>query len=225
MRQVQELSITLSLSFISFLLLILSTLLGASSVWRDIEKRYINSVASLPLPRSSYIAAKFLGIALFIMICAAVLSGIAFIVILYSSRTYPSEVPIHWLNILVAIAADVFKYILLAAVALLFSSLSTSFFLPYFVTISIYLAGSASQDVYEYISGEFGKTLSRPVLLIIKSVYYIIPNFSAFNFKVQAIYGLPLAASGLALTLCYFSVYTAFLLLISVWIFSRRQLN
>ena len=225
MRQVQELSITLSLSFISFILLVLSTLLGASSVWRDIEKRYMASVAGLPLSRSSYIAAKFFGIAIFIMICAAVLWGVAFVVILYSSKTYPSEVPIHWLNIFVAIAADVLKYILLGAVAILFSSLSTSFFLPYFVTISIYLAGSASQDVYEYISGEFGKTLSLPALLIIKGVYYIIPNFSAFNFKVQAIYGLPLASTGLALTFLYFMIYTALLLLISIWIFSRRQLN
>lgn len=225
MRQVQELSITLSLSFISFILLVLSTLLGASSVWRDIEKRYIDSVAGLPLSRSTYIAAKFFGISLFIMICAVVLWAVACVVILYSSATYPSAIPIHWFNIFAAIAADVLKYVLLAAVALLFSSLSTSFFLPYFVTISIYLAGSASQEVYEYISGEFGKTLSLPATLIIKSVYYIIPNFSAFNLKVQAIYGLPLAPGGLVLTFCYFTVYTAILLFSSIWVFSRRQLN
>jgi Cu-processing system permease protein len=225
MRQVQELSITLSLSFISFILLLLSTLMGASSVWRDIEKRYSDSALGLPLSRTSYIVAKFFGIALFIMLCAAMLWIVACFVINISSATYPSKTPIHWLTIFTAIAADVLKYILLTAVALLFSSLSTSFFLPYFATISIYLAGSASQEVYEYVSGNFGKTLSLPAMWIIKGVYYLIPNFSAFNLKVQAIYGLPLATSGLALTFLYFLIYTSFLLLISVWIFSRRQLN
>jgi Cu-processing system permease protein len=225
MRQVQELSITLSLSSISFILLVLSTLLGASSVWRDIEKKYSDSVLGLPLSRSSYVAAKFFGIAFFIAISAVMLSVVACVVIVYSSARYPSAIPIHWQNIGIAISADILKYTLLAAVAILFSSLSSSFFLPYIGTISIYLAGSASQGVYEYISGEFGKTLAKPVLLFVKGVYYIIPNFSAFEFNVQAIYGLPLAPYGLIYTVAYFLIYTTLLLFISIWIFSRRQMN
>jgi Cu-processing system permease protein len=225
MRQVQELSITLSLSSISFILFVLSTLLGASSVWRDIEKRYTDSALGLPLSRSSYIISKFFGIAIFIALCAAILWFVSCVVIKYSAATYPSQVPIHWQNIFVAIAADVLKYILLTAVALLFSSMSTSFFLPYFATISIYLAGSASQDVYEYIAGDYGKTLSAPVMALIKGIYYLIPNFAAFDLKVQAIYGLPLEPSGLVYTFFYFLIYATILLSISIWIFSRRQLN
>jgi len=70
MRQIQELSITISLSIISFTLLILATLLGASTVWRDIEKRYAASVLTLPTPRSSFIIGKFVGTALILLLTA-----------------------------------------------------------------------------------------------------------------------------------------------------------
>ncbi len=51
MRQVQELSVTLCLSALSLVLLVLSVLLGASSIWRDIERRlYRLGVGASPFP-------------------------------------------------------------------------------------------------------------------------------------------------------------------------------
>ncbi|HCB31456.1 MAG TPA: hypothetical protein DEP50_12775, partial [Acinetobacter lwoffii] len=38
MRQTTELSITLSLSLISFIMLLLAVFLGATSIWKDIER-------------------------------------------------------------------------------------------------------------------------------------------------------------------------------------------
>ena len=224
MRQVQELAVTISLSGISFVLLVLSVLLGASSIWRDLEKRYSAAVLGLPISRTSYVLGKFAGIALIIVCCALFLGVVASLAITCSSLQYPSERPILWLNVWAAIGADCLKGILIAALALLFSALSTSFFLPFFGTISLYLAGSASQDVYEYITGDYGRSLSTPVLLALKAVYYLLPNFAAFNLKVQAIYGLPLPATGLVYSFLYFIVYTMVLLSLAVWCFSRREL-
>ncbi len=225
MRQVQELSITLSLSTISFLLLIFSAVLGSFSIWRDIEKRFTTSVLGTPLSRTSYVLGKFSGIALFILVCAAVLGIVSLWVIAYSTVQYRSEIPVNWLNISTAIIADAFKYILLSAFALLFSSVSTSFFFPFFATIAVYFAGSASQEVFEYVSGEYGRTLSPVAKIVIKGVYYLLPNFAAFDFKMQAIYALVLPFKGIAFTLVYFLVYTAILLVLSVWAFSRRELT
>jgi len=224
MRQVQELSITLSLSAISAILLVLTLLLSASSVWRDVDRRYTSSVLTLPGSRASYILGKFLGIALFLLLCASLLGAASFLVITISAYRYPSDIPIHWQNIMLSIVADSLKCILLAAVGLMFSTLSSSFFLPFFGSLSIYFAGSASQEVFEYINGELGKAISLPVKFLIKGVYYIIPNFSAFNLKVQAIYGLPVAVSGIAYSVTYFLIYTCILLYFSVWIFTRREL-
>lgn len=58
MRQIQEFSVTLALSFNSFILLVFSLLLGSTMVWRDIERRYAFSVLSLPMDRGTYLMAK-----------------------------------------------------------------------------------------------------------------------------------------------------------------------
>jgi ABC-type transport system involved in multi-copper enzyme maturation permease subunit len=224
MRQVQELAITLSLSAISSVLLVLAVLLGASSVWRDIERRYTTSLLGLPVSRGTYVVGKFLGIALLLLACGLLLGVVSGGVISVAASQYRSDIPIHWFNIGMAVFADSLKYILLAAVALLFSVLSTSFFLPVFGTISVYLAGSASQEVYEYISGDYAKSLSPVAKKLIAGVYYVLPNFAAFQLKVQAIYGLPLSPAGLGYMVLYFLVYTAILLSLSVWVFNRREL-
>jgi ABC-type transport system involved in multi-copper enzyme maturation permease subunit len=224
MRQVQELSITLSLSAISFTLLVLATLLGSSSIWRDLERRYVASVLTLPLPRSSYVLGKFAGIALLLMITAISLGAVSLAAIKISALQYPSDIPIHWGNIVAAVVADSCKYVLLAALAMLLSSISTSFFLPIFGTISVYLAGSASQEVIEFVSGDYGRTIPPAFRLLVKGLYYLLPNFSAFNLKVQAIYGLPITLYGLCLTLLYFVTYTAIVLTVTTIFFKRREL-
>lgn len=225
MRQVQELSITLSLSSVSFVLLILSIILGASSVWRDIERRFMASVLGLPASRANFLMGKYGGIALFLFASTIFLGIVAMVVISIGAAQYESAIPVRWENVVLAIAFDGLKYLLLAAVALLFSALSTSFFLPIFGTLAIYLAGSASQEVMEYLSGEFGRQLSQVAKGLIQFVYYVLPNFSAFDLKVEAIYALPLDPAVLLLTFLYFIVYSAILLSLAVWAFSRREFS
>ncbi len=224
MRQVQELGITLSLSAISVTLLLLAVFLGATSVWRDIERRYANAVLGLPLARSSYVFGKFAGIALFLLAGAFILGAVALLVILLVAYQYPSEAPVPWGNIAAAIVADGLKAILIAAVALFFSTLSTSFFLPIFGTLAIYMAGSASQEVIEFVRGDYGLELAPLSRLAIEGLYYLLPNLSVFDLKVQAIYDLPLEPATLFLSCAYFFVYTAILLGLSAWTFNRREL-
>lgn len=224
MRQVQELAVTVSLSVTSAMMLLIASLLGASSVWRDIEKRYTMSILGLPVSRRDFVLGKFSGIAMFIVCCGVILGIAAAVAIAVASSQYPSELPLRWNNIFLAITFDILKSILLASIAMLVSCLSTSFYLPFFVTITVYLAGSASQEVYEYLSGDYGKTIPFVFKMIIKGVYYVVPNFSAFDFKVYAIYGLPPNGSGIVFTFIYFLVYSSCMLLLAISAFNRREM-
>lgn len=225
MRQVTELSLTLALSLISFILLLLSVFLGGTSLWKDIERRYTFSVLGLPLSRSSYLLGKFGGTALFVMITSVVLAVAAFAVVGYCSVLYPPDRPILWGGMALCILFDALKYILLIAVAFLFSTVSTSFFLPVFGTIATFLAGGVTQQVYEYIQSPAAKTLSPFLKQIATGLYYVMPNFGAFDLKVNAIYGLPLPATGLLLTAAYFLIYVGGLLSVSSAIFARREMR
>lgn len=224
MRQVQELAVTLALSGVSFVLLILTLLLGSTSVWRDVERRYTSTLLPLPITRATYLLGRYCSAALFITAAGLVLGAAAGMVIALVAHQYPSEVPLAWGGILLALVADIFKYLLLASIALLLSTVSTSFFLPFFGSTAIYLAGSASQEVYEYVSGQYGIEIPPLALGAIKGAYWLLPNFSAFNFKVQAVYGLAVSKAAIVFPLLYGVVYCAITLTLAVWFFSRRQL-
>jgi Cu-processing system permease protein len=224
MRQVQELSVTLCLSSLSFLLLVITVLTGASSIWRDVEKRYTSSVLGLPVSRGAFVLGKFCAISL-------VLGGVAFVfgaascaAIKVASASYPPDIPVHWLNFAAAVAFDYLKYVMLLSLAFLFSAVSTSFYFPFLGTIAIFVAGTGSQEVFEYVSGSYGQNIPAVSKAFIKAIYYLLPNFAAFNLKAQAIYALPLAPGTLVLTLLYFVCYTGIMLSIAVWSFSKREL-
>jgi ABC-type transport system involved in multi-copper enzyme maturation permease subunit len=226
MRQVTELSITLSLSLISFILLLLSVFLGATSLWKDMERRYTFSVLGLPISRSSYLLGRFAGNALFLLLTAAFLGIIAIAVIGFAQGIYPTPRPVQWQTIGLAILFDAFKYILLIAVAFLLSTVSTSFFLPIFGTISLYFVGSSSQAAYDYLHSGSGaiQQISPVVVKAATVLYYLIPNLEAFTLHLQAIYGLPVDAAGLWLTTIYFGVYTAIVMAIAAIVFNRREM-
>jgi Cu-processing system permease protein len=225
MRQVTELSITLSLSLISFVLLLLAVFLGGTALWKDIERRYSFSVLSLPVTRGSYLLGKFSGVAIFLFLTTLLLGCIALLVVWFVSGAHPPDRPVVWANILFAIFFDALKYIMLVAVAVLLSTVSTSFFLPVFGTISTFFVGNVTQQVYDYVHSPAGLVLPELVRNCASTLYYVLPNFTAFDLKVNAIYGLPVTANGVALTMVYFGVYTAVLLSISSVIFSRRELK
>jgi Cu-processing system permease protein len=225
MRQVTELSITLSLSLISFILMLISIFLGGTSLWKDMERRYSFSVLGLPVSRTDYMLGKFTGISAFLLITTMLLGAICCLVVWYVSGAYPPDRPVVWTNVASAIIFDALKYILLIACAFLFSTVSTSFFLPIFGAISTFLVGSASQGVYDYIHSPAGQTFSPLFRKTMTLLYYLLPNFSAFDLQTNAIYGIGLSLSGLLLTCGYFIVYTSLLLTLSSLIFSRREIQ
>ena len=225
MRQVTELSITMSLSLASFVLLLLSVFLGGASLWKDMERRYTFSVLGLPLKRSDYILGKFCGISLSLFLAALVLWISTVIVVYLASGIYPSPRPVVWQYLFLSVFYDALKYVLLIAVAFLFSTVSTSFFLPIFGTIATFLVGSATQEAYDFVHTPLAKTISPFVKGVASALYYILPNFTAFDLKLSAIYGVKVSVSGLLLTFGYFVIYTAIVLLLATVTFSRRELT
>jgi ABC-type transport system involved in multi-copper enzyme maturation permease subunit len=224
MRQVQETALTLTLSTSSFVQVVLAVQLGAGAVYRDVDRRYTSSVLTLPTSRGAFIVGRFGGIALFLMLCTAIFALLTVIVVPIASSISPSERPVDWSTVALAFSLDACMAVLLSACALIFSVVSTSFTLPFFASLGIYFAGSASQQVYEYLDGPMGEQQTAMVRWTADFLYYLLPNFSAFDFHLQAIYALPVLLHNVLTTFAYFLVYTALLVAASVMIFNRREL-
>lgn len=225
MRQTAELSISLSLSLVSLELLLLSVFLGGTTLWRDIDRRYIFGVLGLPLSRNNYIWGKFIGVVLCLILSTLFLCSISLLVIKYVAMTFPPDRQVNWLNIVSATGFDLLKYILLVALAFLFSSISTSFFLPIFSTISFFMLGSVSQQVYDYIHSPMGTGLSEVVKVCGSAFYYIIPNFTLYNLKHYAVYSIDIPTKGMLLPLVYFIIVLGILMSAASILFSKRDLK
>jgi Cu-processing system permease protein len=225
MRQVTELSITLSLSLLSFMMLLLSVFLGGSSLWKDMERRYTLSVLGLPVSKSEYLLGKFFGISAFMLLTTLVLGTVGAGVIKYISVLYPPVRVVVWMNVLFSAIFIVLKYILLVAFAFLLSTVSTSFFLPIFGTLSVYLVGSSTQQVYDFVRSPSAVHYSPLIKNAVSTLYYILPNLTAFDLTVNAAYGIEIPTSGIAFTTCYFIVYTGLILIAAAIIFSHREMK
>jgi len=225
MRQVVELSVTLSLSLISIMMLLLSVFLGGSSLWKDIERRYTYSVLGFPVSRISYLLGKFFGVAAFLFLTTVILGATGMLVIRYVSVLYPPIRHVIWTNIFYSVLFTAFKYILLVAFAFLLSTVSTSFFLPIFGTLAIFFIGSASQQVYDFVRSPSAQNYSPFIKSAVIGLYYVLPNLSAFDLSANAAYGIGLSISGIMFTAAYFIFYTAVILVIAAIAFSRREIK
>ena len=107
---------------------------------------------------------------------------------------------------------------------MLFSTVATSNFLPLALSVGIYLGGYSSEAVRYFIDTATGqKELGPAVRLFGDLVYWILPNFSAFDLKTQTIYGVALNVSELVLTQLYGIGYLGVLLTLATLAFSRRE--
>ncbi len=225
MRQVGELAITLSLSLTSFILLLIAIFCGGTALWKDIDRHSIYSVLGLPISRTNYLLGKFFGIAGFLLLISLVLGLLASATIWYVSLTDPPARPILWTNILMALTFDCLKYIMVVAVSFLFSTVSTSFFLPIFGTITLFLGGNVTQEVYDYLQTPAGAALPALTKQIALFLYYLLPNFAVFDLKANAVYSIPLPANGILLPLAYSLAYCGLLLSAAAMLFTRRELH
>jgi len=223
MRQIQEVSIVMSLSLNSFILLFLSIFGGVVTIWKDVERRYTYTILSNPITRSSYFLGRFLGFAMILLAITLINLLLSLAAIKISAGMYQSRLPILYSNIVLAFAMTFLKYLILMAIGFLFTSFATSFFVPFFGTVILYLTGNASQGVYDYLS-QNGSNYPALFKYLIKFLYYILPNFSTFDLSAYASYAIKLNFNSIFYSVLYFALYLGIILSISIILYNRRDL-
>ncbi len=225
MRQVTQLSVTLSLSLVGFLQFLVTVFIGGTLLWRDIDRRYLYAVLGLPVSRASYLFGRYFGFITFLTILTLVLGGLAVGMIVVVGTIYPPAKALNLVTLLTALGLGALKFMLLTAFSMLLCSVSTSFFLPIFGTFACYFMGHASQQVYDYLTLGSGALVPPAVQWAAKLFYYAVPNFSAFDYTIAATYGLPVNPAEIGWVLLYFLIYTGILLILSVLCFNRREMQ
>jgi len=224
MRQVLALATSYSLSTIGLMGLLLTLYLAMGLLARDLEQGQIHTVCCLPISRSIYLLGKFLGLAILILMAVAILGFFSAAALFLLERIYPPEKAFVWTAFFTGLWFQYWVFLILGAITLLFSTVATSNFLPLALSVGIYFGSYSTEAVRYFVQSGAGKERLDPAMRVIgQAVYWILPDFSAFDLKSQIVYGLALNAKALLLTQLYGLAYLGVLLVMATWAFSRRE--
>lgn len=207
-RTIIDLGLSAMLLFGAFI----SIFVGVSLVSKEIEKRTVYAIFSKPIGRGEFIAGKYLGLCLTLLVNVLIMGVGVSLALLYVKGTG------LMLPMWGAIALIFLELMILTAVAILFSSFSSpslSALLAFFV----FIIGHFSASLRDF-ANSLGSAFTR---FFFEALYYIFPNLSFYSFIVNAAHGDVPRPSMLGGALLYAIVYVAVLLSITILIFSRRN--
>jgi hypothetical protein len=158
------------------------------------------------------------------VINVAVMTAAYYAVLAYMQVISPANLRASWPApatdpaLLKAIALIVVELMLVTAIALLFSTFSSPF-LSAMLTTAVWVIGHFNQDLRDY-----GATIPSPLAAwLARGVYYVIPNFSAFDVKLQVVHAQAVPLGYIGFTMAYGLTYIALVLVTAVIVFSKRD--
>jgi len=229
MRDIGKVTVDMNLSALSFAGLLLVFFVGINLMAKDIDRKTIHLVLSKPISRAQYIWGKYLGLQFFVSVSLLLLFTCSCLTIGLLLNLYPDYfVGFSWLNFLIACFFILVKFAVLTAIVVFFSSITSSSLITLIFSLSSYIAGVTIEEVIFYLKTEMAmqeKIISETLQIFIDTISYLIPNFSVFDFTLEAAHGLAISSQRIFLSLGYGAVYISILLILASYIFSRREFN
>ncbi len=225
-HDVGKVAVDMALSTISFSGLLVVLFVGINLMAKDLDKKTIYMVLSKPISRSQYIFGKFAGIVLLLFLTIAFIGMFAAGCIWILKAGYPNYFPrFSWAMVLLGIMYSLMTLVLLSALSFLFASFSSSSFITLVLTIISYLIGQSLSDIKALIESSSTVTgqISPITVAIVRVAYYLFPNLSFFDIKMQVAHGLTLPASNIFWTILYGVVYTAIAITAASLIFQKKE--
>jgi ABC-type transport system involved in multi-copper enzyme maturation permease subunit len=190
---------------------LIAVFLGASLVAGDVERRVLYPVIAKPVSRAEYLLGRYLGLAATLVLNLAVMgTTLAVMLVLQEGSARPLD-----LALLSAFAMMGVQFLVVAAISVLFSALTTTTLAAIFA-LALTLAGRLSNDLRTLWTGrgdEIGKAL-----------WYLLPNLSALSLNESVVYRTPPPAS-VWLAVVYALLYAGGALALAAAIFERRDLR
>jgi len=207
--------INLGLTAVSLFGTVIAVFVGIGLVSKEIEKRTLYTVLSRPVRRWEFIIGKFLGLAGTLIVNTFFMAIGVFAALLYVAHRLHK--PDAW--ILVALWFIVLQFLIICALALLFSSFSSPLLSAVFA-FALFVIGSLAGDLRGFAGVVHGAGGWVAV-----AIAYLVPNFAALNVISTVAHEQPVATSLIFYNTAYALTYAAMTLCGAVLIFERRNLK
>jgi ABC-type transport system involved in multi-copper enzyme maturation permease subunit len=217
----------LGLATIELAGVLMTVFIGVGLVSREIERRSIHSLLAKPLARWEFIIGKYCGLVLTIAVNVALMTAALYVILAWMWWVSPDVIRRSWdapaldPQLLVQVGLFLAELALLTAVALFFSTFSSSAFLSVVFVLGAFVAGLESEDLRR-----FGDIVDAPraVSWLVTAVGWVVPAFSIFSDrKNEVVHGIAMPPGAVLFALGYAATYVTATLLGAVWIFSRRE--
>jgi Cu-processing system permease protein len=199
----------LGLSAMELIGTLLAVFIGATLVAGDVERRVIYPVVAKPVTRTQYLLGRYAGLSLALLVNLAIMAAVLGAVLVVEAG---SLAPLD-ATLLAAVAMIGVQLLVVAAVALLFSSI-TNVTLASIFTLSIALAGHLSNEVRALWQGS--------TRWLAQAIWYLLPNLGSLSLNASVIYRTPPAASAWLAAL-YAALYAGTALALASVVFERRD--
>jgi len=199
---------------------LMAIFLGIGLVSKEIERRTLYTVLSKPISRTEFLLGKYAGLLLTLAVNTVIMTIGLYLTLMLNRLQWGIPMMTITPRLLEAIGMIYLELSLITAVALLFSTLTTTTLAAIF-TLSTYVIGHISGDLIK-----MGEKLENPALIfLLKGIYYTLPNLSNFDIKGKVAHDVAIAPTYFMLTFCYALVYATLLMSIASFIFNRRDLK
>lgn len=182
--------------------------------FEEIEMRTVWMVFAKPIKRSEYLTGKYIGIVLTVLLNVCLMS----LILLGLCLLYKVNINISFL---VSIIFILFELILVSAIAIVFSTVSTSLVTGMIFTFTLFLIGHLSHHL-KYFSATSENIFLKWTM---KVFYYLIPNLEYFNLKdkLYAIENISIPYGFVFKVFLYMLIYSATTLAIAIAVFDTKE--
>ena len=207
--------VNLGLTAVSLFGTVIAIFIGIGLVSKEIDKRTLYTVLSRPVQRWQFIVGKFFGLVGTLVVNTFFMAIGVFAALLWVSKHFHAGD--GW--VFVALYFIVLQFLIITALALLFSSFSSPLLSAVFA-FSLFVIGCFADDLRG-----FARTAQGAVHWLATSVFYLVPNFSSLNIISSVAHGQPVALTAVLANTIYAVVYSSMVLCGAVLIFERRNLK
>ena len=207
--------VNLGLTAVSLFGVVIAIFIGIGLVSKEIEKRTLYTVLSRPVRRWEFIVGKFFGLSATLVVNTFFMGIGVFGALLYVAHKFSGPDA----RILIALYFIVLQFLIICALALLFSSFSSPLLSAIFA-FSLFIIGSFADDLRGFAGLTHG--IAR---WIATAAAYLVPNFSALNVISAVAHEQAIGFQLILQNTLYALLYAAMALSGAVLIFERRNLK
>jgi ABC-type transport system involved in multi-copper enzyme maturation permease subunit len=209
-RQDEKILIDIGLAAMDVFGTLIAIFIGVGLVSKEIERRSLYPLLAKPLSREEFYLGKFAGLVITLLVNVTAMTTGLYATLVATGRGVD-------LRLLAAIYPIFLGLVLVVALAMLFSTVTSSVLASVF-TVGIVVAGRFS-DVVRHMR----EVLPGAPAWLADALYAVIPNFQNLDFKDRVAYGDPVPADVLGWVTVYALAYIGVVLVAGLVTFHRRE--